>query len=506
MTYKTAYQLSILLRNCANHSLIYQAKQINVQILLSNYLGNVTLQTDLLLAYSKSGFLQEARKVFDRMPERNMHSWNIMMSSYAQNYCYSDAICIFDEFLKMGFRPDHYTLPPLFKAVAGVGDCYLGFVLHGWVIRLGFEGYVVVGSSVLDFYLKGGKLVEAKQVFSNMLWRDCGVWNLMISGFGRAGFYVEALSLVRNMVEEGVKLDALVVPSILNACGGEGDLMKGKEIHGRVVKSTLFNVDVVISNSLIDMYAKCGCLNDSEKVFRNLRRLNVVTWTTMISCYGVHGRAEESLEAFKKMKGFGFKPNPVTLTAVLASCSHSGLIDVGRRIFYSMQSDYGFEPTLEHYACMVDLLGRFGYLEEALGLVQRMKLEATASVWGALLGGCVMHKNVNIGEIAAHRLFELEPSNPGNYIALCYIYKSHGISDGITITRAKMRELGLAKTPGCSWITIAGTVHKFYQGCHSHPLTKVTCEILDRMIKVLMLPGDFELEIHVINISSCSLS
>ncbi|KAJ6397796.1 hypothetical protein OIU77_018746 [Salix suchowensis] len=385
MTYKTASHLSILLRSCATHSLISQAKQINVQILLSNYLDNVTLQTDLLLAYSKSGFLQEARKVFDRMPERNMHSWNIMMSSYAQNYCYSDAICIFDNFLKLGFRPDHYTLPPLFKAVAGVGDCYLGFVLHGWVIRLGYEGYVVVGSSVLDFYLKGGELVEAKRLFSNMLWRDCGVWNLMISGFGRAGFYVEALSLVRNMVEEGVKLDALVVPSILSACGGEGDLMKGKEIHGRVVKSALFIFDVVISNSLIDMYARCGCLNDSEK---------------------------------------------------------------------------------------------------------RMKLEATASVWGALLGGCVMHKNVNIGEIAAHCLFELEPGNLGNYIALCYIYQSHGISDGIAITRAKMRELGLAKSPGCSWITIAGTVHKFYQGCHSHPLTKVTCEILDRMIKVLILPGE----------------
>ncbi|KAJ6353825.1 hypothetical protein OIU76_002782 [Salix suchowensis] len=351
MTFKTASHLSILLRSCATHSLISQAKQINVQILLSNYLDNVTLQTDLLLAYSKSGCLQEARKVFDRMPERNMHSWNIMMSSYAQNYCYSDAICIFDNFLKLGFRPDHYTLPPLFKAVAGVGDCYLGFVLHGWVIRLGYEGYVVVGSSVLDFYLKGGELVEAKRLFSNMLWRDCGVWNLMISGFGRAGFYVEALSLVRNMVEEGVKLDALVVPSILSACGGEGDLMKGKEIHGRVVKSALFIFDVVISNSLIDMYARCGCLNDSEKV-------------------------------------------------------------------------------------------AFGYLEEALGLVQRMKLEATASVWGALLGGCVMHKNVNIGEIAAHCLFELEPGNLGNYIALCYIYQSHGISDGIAITRAKMREIG----------------------------------------------------------------
>ncbi|CAK7354962.1 unnamed protein product [Dovyalis caffra] len=493
MSSKTAYRLSFLLRKCATHSLICQAEQTHVQILVNNHLNNVvTLQTDVLLAYSKSGFLQEARKLFDRMPERNMHSWNIMISSYAQSSCYFDAICVFDKFLMMGFRPDHYTLPPVFKAVAGVGDWYLGFVLHGWVIRLGFEGYVVVGSSVLDFFVKVGKLVEAKRVFSNMLWRDSGVWNLMISGFGKVGFYVEALILARNMVEEGVKLDALGVPSVLNACGGEGDLMKGKEIHGLVVKSSLFDGDVVIGNSLIDMYAKCGCLGDSEKVFRYMRSLNVITWTTMISCYGLHGRAEESLALFNKMKKFGHQPNPVTLTAVLASCRHSGLIDEGRRIFYSMQLDYGLEPSVEHYACMVDLLGRFGHLEEALGLVQKMKLEATASVWGALLAGCVMHKNVNIGEIAAHRLFELEPRNPSNYIALCYIYQSHGILDGLAIARAKMRELGLAKTPGCSWITIAGRIQKFYQGYHHYPLTKVTCETLDGMIKVPMMPDDFE--------------
>ncbi|KAJ9177800.1 hypothetical protein P3X46_012972 [Hevea brasiliensis] len=494
MSHKTIYHLSSQLRNCVLQYAICPAKQTHAQILVNNYLANVTLQTDLLLAYSKFVLLQDARKVFDRMFEKNMHSWNIMIFSYVQNSLFSDAICVFDKFLKMGFRPDHYTLPPLFKASVGMGDCYLGWMLHGWVIRLGFEGYVVVGSSVLDFYVKHGALVDAKRVFSNMLWKDSGVWNLMISGFGKNGFYAEALNLFRDMIAQGVKVDVLTIPSILNACGGGGDLMKVKEIHGQVVKSILFNEDVAIGNSLIDLYAKCGCLGDSEKVFQNMHNLNVVTWTTMISSYGVHGKGEKSLDLFKKMKDFGFKPNPVTLTAVLASCSHSGLIDQGRVIFYSIWSDYGFEPCVEHCACMVDLLSRCGHLEEALGLAQNMKLAATASIWGALLAGCLMHKNVKIGEIAAHHLYKLEPRNPSNYVALSCIYESQNIWDGLTRTRTNMRELGLVKTPGCSWITIAGMIHKFYQGDYSHPSTKVMCETLDDMIKVLTSPNVFEQE------------
>ncbi|KAF2284414.1 hypothetical protein GH714_021606 [Hevea brasiliensis] len=284
-------------------------------------------------------------------------------------------------------------------------------------------------------------------------------------GFGKNGFYAEALNLFRDMIAQGVKVDVLTIPSILNACGGGGDLMKVKEIHGQVVKSILFNEDVAIGNSLIDLYAKC-CLGDSEKVFQNMHNLNVVTWTTMISSYGVHGKGE----------------------------NHSGLIDQGRVIFSSIWSDYGFEPCVEHCACMVDLLSRCGHLEEALGLAQNMKLAATASIWGALLAGCLMHKNVKIGEIAAHHLYKLEPRNPSNYVALSCIYESQNIWDGLTRTRTNMRELGLVKTPGCSWITIAGMIHKFYQGDYSHPSTKVMCETLDDMIKVLALPNVFKQE------------
>ncbi|CAK9162542.1 unnamed protein product [Ilex paraguariensis] len=475
----TVTALSSILRKCALVSAMSQVKQTHTQILIHCLPHNVTLQTDLLLAYAKSGFLQYARKVFDKMLERNMHSWNIMIASYVQNSLYCDALRVFSGFLKKGLRPDHYTLPPTFKASGEIEYFLLGLMLHSWVIKLGFEDYVVVGSSVLDLYLKWGRLNDAQRVFVNMEWKDPVVCNLMILGFGRAGFYVDALNCFRDMLEENVRMDSMTIPSVLAACGTEGDHTRGKEIHGQAVKSVIFDYDVAIGNALIDMYSKCGCLYYSEKVFWNMSELNLVTWTTMLSCYGAHGRGEDSLVLFEKMRDCGFVPNHVTLTAVLASCSHSGLIDQGRKIFNSVSSVYGIEPGVEHYACVVDLLGRAGCLAEAFGLIENMKLVPTASVWGALLAGCTMHKNVEIGEIAANHLFELEARNSSNYIALCGIYDSLGIQNGVLSIRRKMRELGLFKTPGCSWISIGGNVHRFYQGDVSHPFSQTIYETLD---------------------------
>ncbi|CAL0302532.1 unnamed protein product [Lupinus luteus] len=488
MSRKAFLDLSFLLRSCTPHSAIFQAKQCHAQTILQGLLPNVTLENDLLLVYSRYSLCCYARKVFDRMLRRNMHSWNIMIASCVKDSMYNDVLTIFSELKRHGLQPDHYTLPSLFKAALGVCDAWLGKICHGWVIKLGYEGYVVVGSSVLEFYIKCGDMPQARSVFSNMLCRDHVVWNLMISGFGNAELYSEAINCFREMlVLNGVKVDYMIVPSILNACGREGDLMKGKEVHGYVVKNFAFDADAPIGNALIDMYGKCGCLNDSETVFRTLRHVNLVTWTTMISCYGIHGKGEESLSLFKKAINDGFAPNSVTVTAILASCSHTGLIDQGKHIFSSIYSDYGLEPTIEHYACMVYLLSRSGYLVEALDFLKNMKSPVTGSIWGALLAGCVMHKNVEIGEIAAHHLFQLEPNNASNYIALCGIYQSHGMLDGISNIRAKMRNLGLVKTPGYSWINIDGRAHKFYQGDISHPLAQMIYKIIYQISNVQLL-------------------
>ncbi|XP_058089731.1 putative pentatricopeptide repeat-containing protein At3g13770, mitochondrial [Magnolia sinica] len=487
MLERNVVYMSSLLRNCIPFSAIRPGKQIHAQIQVHGFLPQLTLQTDLVLVYSKCNCLEDARRVFDEMPERNMHSWNILISCYVQNSLCNEALSFFRGFLDAGLRPDHFTFPSLFKACAGIGYLRLGKMLHNWVIRLGLEDHIIISSSILDFYAKCGQLIDAYQLFVKMSRRDFVVWNSMISGFGRAGFSAEALVAFRHMQQDGMNMDSRTIPSILNACAREGDLMKGKEIHGQVIKNPLFNCDIAIGNSLIDMYAKCGCLSDLSRVFTNMPDWNLVTWTTLISCYGVHGKGEESLILFEKMIVYGFKPNSVTITAVLASCSHMGLIDQGQKIFDSMHLDHGVEPNVEHYACMVDLLGRLGHLKEAHELISRMPLEPTASVWGALLGACQMHKNVELGEITAFRLFELEAGNSSNYIALCSIYDAVGRWDGVLKIRSRMRELGLVKTPGCSWITMKGRVHRFYQGDISHPCKRKIYEILEGMLKVMTL-------------------
>ncbi|KAK9051539.1 hypothetical protein SSX86_028166 [Deinandra increscens subsp. villosa] len=481
--------LSSILRNCKPLAAFTHARQTHVQILIHDLSHNVTLQTDLLLAYSR-GFLPNARQVFDRMPERNMHSWNIMISAYVQNSLYHDALTVFDQFLNSGMKPDHYSFPPLLKACAGIGDVSLGVMLHGKVVKLGFESYVVVGSSVLDFYSKCGNLKDARMVFESLLFKDSVAWNSMISGFAKAGLHLEALICFRNMLGSKVKMDRMTIPTLLNVCGKLGDVTKGKEIHGQVVKNSVLNNDTAINNSLIDLYSKCGCLYDAKKIFCSMKNLNLVTWTTMISCFGVHGKGDEALNLFEKMKDLGFKPNSVTITAILASCSHSGLINQGKKIFNSIRSSYGFEPSVEHYACLVDLLSRFGCFEEALGLINSMrmvKMVPPASVWGALLAGSLVHRNIEAGEIAAQHLFEMEPKNASNYIALCSIYDSRGMWKDASRVRLRIRRLRLDKTPGCSWISIGGEVHTFYQGNPSFSIDQKTREMLEGIIRAPIL-------------------
>ncbi|KAJ0836944.1 putative tetratricopeptide-like helical domain superfamily [Helianthus annuus] len=488
MSYSMA-SLSAILRNCIPRTVTTHAKQTHVQILIHGLSHDVTLQTDLLLAYSR-GILLNACQVFDRMPERNMHSWNIMISAYVQNSMYHDALSVFHEFLDSGMKPDHYSFPPLLKACAGIGDVLLGVMLHGMVVKLGFENHVVVGSSVLDFYSKCGSLNDARVVFEGLLWKDSVAWNSMISGLAKGGLHMEALSCFRNMLENKAKIDAMTIPTLLSVCGKLGDITKGKEIHGQVLKNTVLYNDTAICNSLIDLYSKCGCLRDAEKIFCSMKNLNLVTWTTMISCYGVHGKCDKALNLFEKMKDSGFKPNSVTLTAILASCSHSGLINQGQNIFNSIRSSYGFEPRVEHYACLVDLLSRFGCFEDALRLIngmKRVKMVPSASVWGALLAGSLVHRNVETGEMAARHLFEMEPKNASNYIALCSIYDSRGMWKDASRVRLKIRRLRLDKTPGCSWISIGGEIHTFYQGNLSFSFDRKTREMLEGVIRIPLL-------------------
>lgn len=368
---------------------------------------------------------------------------------------------------------------------------------------LGLDAHLVVTTSILDMYVKFECMGDARRMFNEMGDRDVVVWNSMIAGFVRAGLAAEAMDLFRRLHCEGGERDAMAIPSVLNACGKSGELRRGKEVHGRVMRCLVFDYDVAVNNSLIKMYAKCGCLEDSYKVFSFMGvRRNLVTWSTLISCYGVHGKGKEALALYSEMIEQGFEPNSITFTSILSSCSHSGLVDEGQTVFDSMNRNYGLEPSVEHYACMVDLLGRAGRIREALRLIQDMPMVAAASVWGALLSACAIHHNIEVAEISAHKLFELEPRNSSNYIALCGIYETVGMLDNVAKVRAKMKELDMWKIPGCSWINTKGRTRAFYKGDVYFPRSDGVCQVLDGLCRIMAMgsSGDMEDELDEVTL------
>ncbi|KMZ70044.1 Pentatricopeptide repeat protein 78 [Zostera marina] len=457
---------STLLRSCVT---LRAASQIHSQIITSpSLLPHVTLQTDLLLLYSRSSSIDVVSKLFDDMCYKNMHTWNIFISAHVQKSLYRDALVVF--FLRFlptatGLSPDHYTLPSLLKACSALGYLSTGMVLHRISIQLGLIGHVVVAGSALDFYCICGSIHDACKLFDEMGIKDGVAWNSMISGFLRVGLFTRALDVYRKMYDGRnceLSMDARIVPTILAACGRRGELRLGREIHAKVLRKFLFNSDMVIGNSLIDMYSKSGSLGDSHRVFAAMENRNLITWTTLISSYGIHGMGMMALRLYDEMKATNDKslqPNDVTFTSLLASCSQSGLVDRGMQLFKSIPN-----PKQEHYSCMVDLLGRSGRLTEALDLIKRMPEEASGSAWGALLGASVVSKNVETGEMAAKMLFDTEPTNPSNYVAMANIYHGCGMKEDAARLRMEMRGLGLDKIPGCSWISFKNKIYSFVQG------------------------------------------
>ncbi|KAJ1277562.1 hypothetical protein BS78_04G013800 [Paspalum vaginatum] len=498
----TAGRLSALIRRCAAAGALSTGAQLHAVALVAGLVGlpDATVETDLVLLYCRCGAHPRARQVLDATPSPSMHAYNVILLASAPRA----ALELFSRLLSAGRRPDRYAVPAALRACAELRDALPGAELHGFAVRVGLLANVVVSGALLDMYAKAGLLDDAVRVFDEMPERDVVVWNCMVTGYSRAaGRAEEAFGLFRRAQVEAANManDLRAMPSVLNVCGKEGELTKGREIHGRVVRRLAFDSDVAIGNALVDMYAKCGRVDMARAVFVGMKEKNVVSWSTLISCYGVHGMGQKALRIYQEMVSRGVKLNCITFTSILSSCSHSGLVSDGRRIFESMSIDHGVEPTADHYACMVDLLGRAGAIEEAVRFIRKMPMEPGASVWGALLSACAMHKNIDVGEIAAYRLFELEEGNVSNYITLCGIYDAVGRPDCVAGLMSRMRELGMVKTPGCSWVDVMGKAHAFYQGSIPrlpHYLRRRMLWALDQLLEGMRASGseDEHLSIH----------
>ncbi|CAM6124798.1 unnamed protein product [Calypogeia fissa] len=450
--------------------------------------SDVRVGTALVHMYAECGSLDDARLVFDRMKKRDVITWNVMIRGLANHGCGHEAYRLFLQMRREGFEPCPVTYLSILNASASPGAFEWLKDVHGHASKAGLVSNLRVANALVHMYAQSGSIDDARQVFDRMEKRDVVTWNAMIGGLAQHGYGREAYRHYLQMRQEGFEPNAVTFMSILNASASAGALEWVKEVHGHARKAGL-DSDLRVGNALVHMYAESGSIDDARLVFDRMEKRDVVTWTTMIGGLAYHGCGHEALELFRKMNADLVKPDEYLFAAVLSACCHGGLVDDGRRLFSAMLQDYGVNPTVVHYTCMVDLLGRAGHLEEAKLFIDDMPVEPDVVTWTALLGACKTYGNVELAELAAKEVFKLEPSKASTYVLLSHIYAAAGMWDKVSLVRTMMQERGVRKEPGCSWIEVDNKVHEFVVGDTSHPEAKAIYTELNKLTEKLKAEG-----------------
>ncbi|KAK3440275.1 hypothetical protein EUGRSUZ_B00560 [Eucalyptus grandis] len=370
------------------------------------------------------------------------------------------SVFVFIQMQRVGVRPDSFTFAPVLKSVARLCLREMGRSVHAYAAKANVDGDVYVGTSLVNLYSGCMLIGDAHKVFDEMGERNSVSWNALITGYTHNRKFAEALDLFREMQADGVELTEVTMVGALSACAHLGALSLGKWIHEYIDCYGLC-LNEFLGTALVDMYAKCGAVMEMEKVFITMRAKNVYTWNALISGFAMNGHGEAALQAFSRMIMENLKPDGVTFLGILCACCHEGLVDEGKKYFRIMKEEFGLRPGIEHYGCMVDLLGQAGLFSEALHLVQNMDLKPDPIIWRTLLGACRTHRNVPLGRYAARKLLELEPTNAENYVLLSNIYAQDSMWDEIAQLRAVMNQRGIAKVAGCSSIEIGNVVYEF---------------------------------------------
>ncbi|KAK6288506.1 hypothetical protein POUND7_000047 [Theobroma cacao] len=442
---------------------------------------DVVARTNMIAGYCKDGHLSEAREIFDEMPRRNVISWTIMITGYAQNNRVDIARKLFE------VMPEKNEVSWT-AMLMGYTQC--GRLEAAWELfkAMPVKSVVACNALILGFG-HNGEVTKARRVFDEMKVKDDGTWSAMIKVYERKGFELKALDLFILMQTEGIRPNFPSLISILSVCASFASLNHGRQVHAQLVRSQ-FDVDVYVASVLITMYIKCGDLVKAKLVFDRFSLKDIVMWNSMISGYAQHGLGEEALWIFQSMFSAGMMPDDITFVGVLTACSYTGKVKEGLEIFELMKSKYLVEPKTEHYACMVDLLGRAGKVNEAMNLIEKMPVEADAIVWGSLLGACRTHGKLDLAEVAARKLLQLEPENAGPYILLSNIYASQGKWSDVSELRKNIRASCVKKSPGSSWIEVEKRVHMFTTGdSRSHPEHAMIMRMLEKLGVLLREAG-----------------
>lgn len=449
---------------------------------------DVYVKTGLVCLYSKCGDLENAHKLFVDIPDKNVISWTAIISGYIGIGQFREAIDMFRGWLEMGLRPDSFTLVRILSACTHLGDLTRGEWVHRYVVDAGMGMNVFVATALIDMYAKFANMHRARRVFDGMPERDIVSWGAMIQGYASNGLPKEAIDLFYRMQRENLKPDCYTMVGVLSACAQLGALELG-EWARNLIEREEFLTNPVVGTSLIDMYAKCGNMASAWGVFKEMKERDLVVWNAAISGLSMNGHVKAAFGLFGLVEKLGIQPNGNTFIGLICGCTHAGLVSDGRKYFNSMDRIYSLLPTIEHYGCMVDLLGRAGLLDEAHQLIKSMPMQANSIVWGALLSGCRVHRDTVLAEHVLEQLLELEPWNSSNYVLLSNIYSVNHRWDDAEKIRESMIQRGIKKTPGYSWVEVDGVVHEFLVGDKSHPLSEKIYDKLGELSKELKAAG-----------------
>ncbi|GMY22178.1 pentatricopeptide repeat-containing protein At5g04780, mitochondrial-like isoform X1 [Fagus crenata] len=475
--YPNQFTFSAILPACADTMIVTHGEEMHCLIWKHGFKTDLFVGSALVDMYAKCADMSSAERVFDEMPDRSLISWNSMIVGFLQNKLYDRAVWVFREALRESSdSPDQVSCSSVLSACANMGGLEFGRQVHGVSFKHGLVTLSYVKNSLMDMYCKCGWFGDAFKLFQTIGDRDVVSWNVMIMGCVCNDNFEEACNYFWVMRREGISPDEASYSSVLHASASLAALDQGSLIHDQVIK-TGFVKNACIESSLVTMYAKCGSLGDAYRVFENIKDRNVICWTAMIAACQQHGCTNQVIELFEEMLLEGIKPDYITFVSVLSACSYAGCVEEGFVYFDSMTKVHGMNPGPEHYACMADLLGRAGRLDEAKRFIESMPIKPDSSVWGALLGACRNYGNVEMGREIAERLFELEPENPGNYVLLSNMYTRNGMVNGVR------------KEPGCSWIDVKNTTFVFTVHDRSHPRTDEIYEMLRKLEELVKKKG-----------------
>lgn len=471
------FTFPVVIKSCGKINALVEGEEIHCELIKGGFRANPYVGTTLIEMYAGGGFIGAAHKVFLEMSERNVFAWTSMINAYILCRDMVSARRLFD----LATERDVVLWNTVISGYIELGNMVSAQELFDEMPNRD----VMSWNTMLNGYARNGNIKACERLFEEMHERNIFSWNALIGGYAHNGCFFELVGSFKRMLVEGdVPPNDATLVNVLSACARLGALELGEWVHV-YAESIGYKGNVYVGNALIDMYAKCGIMENSLNVFSSMDVKDLITWNSIIYGLAMHGRGVEALNLFSQMKNTGEKPDGITFIGVLCACTHLGLVEDGLSYFQSMVDEYQIVPQIEHYGCVVDLLARAGLLDRAVNFVKEMPMEADAIIWAALLGACKIYKNIELAEVALEQLVVLEPKNPANYVMLSNVYGDLGRWKDVARLKVAMRDTGFEKVPGCSLIELNGTVVEFYSLDERHPEREEIYGALTGLTKLL---------------------